>query len=158
MAEDPAEAGVPRTSAPTRVYEGPGVTVQWRADRCIHTGLCLRALPQVFDTSARPWVDIDEADPAAIADAVRQCPSGALRYSGEGLPPDDGGTASADSRVSIEAQPDGPLYVRGPVRVTDHEDQPLTEEPRMALCRCGASENKPYCDNSHKEIHWKEGA
>jgi CDGSH-type Zn-finger protein/uncharacterized Fe-S cluster protein YjdI len=131
--------------------------VEWRADRCIHTALCLRALPSVFDTSAQPWVDVDGAEPGAIAEAVRQCPTGALRYSGEGLPADDGGTATSNSRVSIEAQPDGPLYVRGPTLVTDHEDVPLATEPRMALCRCGASENKPYCDNSHQQIGWREG-
>ena len=93
MTDHPGEAGVPRTSAPTRTYEGSGITVEWRADRCIHTALCLRALPSVFDTSAQPWVDVDGADPGAIAEAVRQCPTGALRYSGEGLPADDGGTA-----------------------------------------------------------------
>jgi hypothetical protein len=106
----------------------------------------------VFDASARPWIDLAGAAPEAVAEAVQQCPTGALRYSGEGLPPDDGG-----ARVSIEAQPDGPLYVRGPTVVTDHEDALLTGEPRIALCRCGASENKPYCDNSHRHIGWREG-
>jgi uncharacterized Fe-S cluster protein YjdI len=143
---------VPRTSAPARVYEGPGIHVEWRADRCIHTARCLGALPAVFDTSARPWINVDAATPSEIADAVQQCPTGALRYTGEGLPPDGGGT-----EVSIEAQPNGPLFVRGPVSVTDHEDRPITEEPRMALCRCGASENKPFCDNTHKKINWQEG-
>lgn len=152
MVDHPGEAGVPRTTAPTRTYEAPGISVQWRAARCIHTARCLQALPSVFDAAARPWIDIGGAEPGAIAEAVRQCPTGALRYTGEGLPPDDGGTT-----VSIEAQPDGPLYVRGPVTVTDHEDVELATEPRLALCRCGASENKPYCDNSHRHIGWAEG-
>jgi uncharacterized Fe-S cluster protein YjdI len=153
MAEHPGEGGVPRTSAPDRVYEGEDITVEWRADRCIHTANCLRALPAVFDTSARPWIDVGGAPPEAVAEAVRACPTGALRYSGAGLEPDDGGAT-----VSIEAQPDGPLFVRGPVTVTDHEDVVLTSEPRLALCRCGASENKPYCDNSHRHIAWHERA
>lgn len=152
MVDNPGQAGAPRTSAPTRVYEGAGITVEWRAERCIHTARCLQALPAVFDTSARPWIDVDGADPSETARAVQQCPTGALRYTGAGLPPDEG-----DTQVSIEARPDGPLYVRGPVRVTDHEDEPITEEPRMALCRCGASENKPFCDNTHEEINWHEG-
>jgi uncharacterized Fe-S cluster protein YjdI/CDGSH-type Zn-finger protein len=152
MVETPDEAGIPRTAAPDRTYEAEGITVEWRAARCIHTTHCLQSLPSVFDTSARPWVRLGGADPEAVAAAVRRCPTGALRYSGPDLPPDDGGTA-----VSIDAQPDGPLYVRGPVTVTDHDDQLITEEPRMALCRCGASENKPYCDNSHRQIGWKEG-
>ncbi|MEL7210586.1 MAG: (4Fe-4S)-binding protein [Actinomycetota bacterium] len=152
MTDDPTAAGVPRTTAPDRVYEADGIAVEWRASRCIHTANCLRSLPSVFDTSARPWIDVSGATPEQIAEAVRTCPTGALRYEGEGLPPDDGGT-----EVAIDAQPDGPLYVRGPVTVTDHEDRPLTAEPRLALCRCGASENKPYCDNSHKHVGWTEG-
>ena len=152
MADSPLDAEIPQTTAPTRVYEGDGITVEWRADRCIHTANCLNELPDVFDTSARPWIDVTKADPGAIVDAVRACPTGALRYSSDALPPDDG----TDEGVMIEAQPNGPLFVRGPVRVTDHEDLPITNEPRMALCRCGSSENKPFCDNTHKKIAWQE--
>jgi uncharacterized Fe-S cluster protein YjdI/CDGSH-type Zn-finger protein len=152
MAESPVEAGVPRTAAPTRKYEGDGITVEWRADRCIHTANCLRALPSVFDTSARPWIDVTGADAEAIADAARQCPTGALRYTGDGLPPDDGD----GEPVSIEPQPDGPLYVTGSVSITDANDEPIADEPRVALCRCGASENKPFCDNTHKKLGWQE--
>ena len=153
MVDHPGEAGAPRTATPTRTYAAEGITVEWRAERCIHTARCLQALPSVFDSSARPWVNVDGADPGAVADAVRQCPTGALRYAGEGLPLDDGDGAP----VSIEAQPNGPLFVRGPAQVTDHQDRPVTAEPRMALCRCGASANKPFCDNSHREVGWREG-
>ena len=157
MVDHPGEAGAARTAAPTRSYVAAGITVEWRADRCIHTARCLQALPSVFDTAARPWVNVDGADPPSVAAAVRQCPTGALRYSGDGLPPDDGRTDASDEPVTIEAQPAGPLFVRGPTTVTDHEDSTITVEPRIALCRCGASENKPFCDNSHREVGWREG-
>ena len=140
------------TADPTRTYDGAGITVEWRAERCIHTANCLRALPDVFDTSARPWIDVSQAEADAIAAAVRTCPSGALRYRGDDLPPDDG----AGEPVTIDAQPNGPLFVRGPVLVTDHKDEPIVEEPRLALCRCGGSENKPFCDNTHSRIGWQE--
>ena len=154
MADCPEEAGASGRSAPTRTYTTDALTVEWRAERCIHTGHCLAALPEVFDNTARPWMDLEGADTFAVAEAVRRCPTGALRYSGEDLPPDDG----ADHPVSIEAQRNGPLYVRGAVEVTDHEDRPITAEPRVALCRCGNTENAPFCDNGHQRMGWQEPA
>jgi uncharacterized Fe-S cluster protein YjdI len=146
MADCPEDAAVPGTDPPDRVYEAEAITVEWRATRCIHAAHCLRTAPAVFDAAARPWIDLDGADPDVVAEAVRSCPTGALRYRAESLPPDDG----SDTPVEISAQPGGPLYIRGQVRITDHEDVELTTEPRIALCRCGRSQNKPYCDNSHR--------
>ncbi len=50
---------------------------------------------------------------------------------------------------AIEAQPDGPLYVRGCVHVVN-QDGAERELPRAALCRCGESNNKPFCDGMHR--------
>ena len=63
-----------------RTYVGDGITVLWDSSRCIHSAICLRALPDVFDVDRRPWVDVTAADAEAIAGAIEQCPSGALRY------------------------------------------------------------------------------
>ena len=63
-----------------RTYESDAIAVHWDASKCIHTGRCLRALPSVFDTGRRPWVEIDAADADAVAAAVETCPSGALWY------------------------------------------------------------------------------
>jgi uncharacterized Fe-S cluster protein YjdI len=114
-------------TGPTREYEGNGLRVIWDASRCIHVANCLRALPEVFDVEARPWVDIEGADPDQIATAVRTCPTGALRYQG-----------------SREGEFEEPA-----------EEPTALEENRVALCRCGASENKPFCDNSHRLIGFR---
>jgi CDGSH-type Zn-finger protein len=42
----------------------------------------------------------------------------------------------------------GPLYLRGAIKLTDSEGKPLFEGTRVALCRCGASKNKPFCDRN----------
>jgi CDGSH-type Zn-finger protein len=47
---------------------------------------------------------------------------------------------------------DGPLYVRGNVQIKSPDDTTLKQEIRLALCRCGTSANKPYCDNSHLKV------
>lgn len=149
--EGPAEAGVPRTTGPTRTYEDARIRVLWDAGRCIHVGRCLRALPAVFDLQARPWVDLDGASAEEVAAAVRTCPTGALRYQGLGGLSDE----VPDEPVSVEVRPNGPLFVRGRVRITRPGGEVVTDEVRVALCRCGASQNKPFCDNSHRLIGFR---
>ena len=152
MAEDPTEAGEPRTRDSTRTYGSDAIRVLWDATLCIHTGICLRGLPDVFDVHARPWVDLTGADPEEVAATIRACPTGALRYEpGSGLDAE----APAEPTV-VEVRPNGPLYLRGRIRVTTPGGQAVAEAPRMALCRCGASENKPFCDNSHRLVGFRD--
>ena len=131
----------------TRTYEAGDLHVLWDSQRCIHVAECIRALPRVFNPLARPWVQLDGADTDAILDAIERCPTGALRYvrtNGPPEVPDDPGT--------IEAIPNGPLFVRGDLHVVTGDDETIAHETRLALCRCGASENKPFCDNAHRRV------
>jgi uncharacterized Fe-S cluster protein YjdI len=144
--EEPGQAGVPGTKGPTRVYENEDIRVAWDATRCIHAAACLRALPEVFDVEARPWIDLSGAPAPRIAEVVRMCPTGALRYAGRGVLADE----EPDVPTIVELRPGGPLYVRGRIRLTGPSGKVITEESRVALCRCGGSRNKPFCDNTHR--------
>jgi CDGSH-type Zn-finger protein len=56
--------------------------------------------------------------------------------------------------VTIRIRDNGPLLVEGPFSLVDAEGKPLelpAGKPAYALCRCGASKNKPFCDGTHKE-------
>jgi uncharacterized Fe-S cluster protein YjdI len=150
MAENPVDAGPPRTRDVTRSYGDDELRVLWDATRCIHTAICLNGLPSVFDVNARPWVRLDGADGEAIVDTIHACPTGALRYEGVAVPAE-----KPDDPTTVEVRPNGPLYVRGRTRVTRPGGRVITEEYRVALCRCGASENKPFCDNSHRLIDFR---
>jgi len=66
-------------------YDNGEITVIWQPSICIHSGICARGLPKVFDPRRRPWVMLSESDTQAIADQVDACPSGALPY--ERTPP-----------------------------------------------------------------------
>lgn len=135
-----------------RTYENNSIRVFWDSTRCVHSGNCLRALPAVFDFDARPWVDVDGDDSDAIAAAIQRCPSGALDY--ERL---DGGPPEPLPEVPvIIPRPNGPLFVRGRVSVQTIGGEIFDEAGRMTLCRCGASENQPFCDNSHRVIKFKD--
>ena len=129
---------------PSKDYVGSAVTVTWEPALCIHTGLCTRGLPSVFDVRRRPWIDPDGAGPDEVAEVIERCPTSALRYRRT----DAGAQEEVEAITSIEPQQDGPLYVRGPVRVrTGAGTRELT---RAALCRCGCTGNAPFCDNSHR--------
>ena len=142
---------MPSTVGPTREYPSNGITVIWDSTRCIHTGRCLRGLPEVFDLNRRPWVDVEAAMPDEIAAVIRSCPTDALRY----RPGPELSDEEPETPTTIEARPNGPLFVRGLLQIVNRRGEVLGEETRVALCRCGASANKPFCDNSHLRIGFR---
>ncbi len=60
-------------------YTAAGVTVTFDGEVCQHAGLCVKGLPRVFDTSARPWIQPGEASVDEVVAQVEACPSGALQ-------------------------------------------------------------------------------
>jgi 3-phenylpropionate/trans-cinnamate dioxygenase ferredoxin subunit len=63
------------------------------------------------------------------------------------------------AEVTIRASKNGPYIVEGPVELYDTEENNITvDKPRIALCRCGASSNKPFCDGTHTEIGFQAAA
>lgn len=134
-----------------RQYAGGGVVVHWEPALCIHVANCIRQLPGVFDPGARPWVDVAAADADAIAAAVESCPTGALRYERTDGQPGE----SPVVPTSIEPRRNGPLFVRGNLQVTDAQGNVVRQATRLALCRCGLSQNKPHCDLSHRAAGWQ---
>jgi len=125
-------------------YEGKDVVVTYDVKRCIHAGECVHGLPQVFDPKTKPWISPDAADVDALLQTVMRCPTGALHLERE-----DGATETADAESSVMVAADGPLYLRGHIQVLDADENVVLEDTRVALCRCGASNHKPFCDGSH---------
>lgn len=136
-----------------RTYETEAIRVHWDSSRCIHTGICLRTLPSVFNLRRRPWVELQGAGADAAADAVARCPTGALRY--QRL---DGAEGERPQRPTVVwPVEDGPLLMVGDLDVRGPDGEPITHETRLTLCRCGLSHNQPFCDNSHRRRKWKSG-
>src|ERR1700761_7176625 len=96
-----------------RVYANDRIEVTWEPAFCIHAAECLRGLPAVFDNRRRPWIIVDNGSPADIGEVVPRCPTGALHFRRL-----DGGPQEpvADVTTVVEG-PNGPLFVRGPVRI-----------------------------------------
>jgi uncharacterized Fe-S cluster protein YjdI len=132
-------------------YSNQSISVHWEPSLCIHTGNCLRGLPEVFASDARPWIKPDAASADEIAGVVETCPTGALSYSRHDAGPQETGPEVSE----VELRLNGPLFVRGNFRVVDASGDVVREATRMALCRCGNSANKPYCDLSHRRVDFR---
>lgn len=143
----------------TRIHEYPGkdITVTYDAKRCIHAAECVRGLGKVFDPDNRPWIDPDEATADEVAEVIGRCPTGALefvRHDGGGAVAASGDTATAvegDAAgcATIDVAANGPLLIAGDISLGLSTGGSPVKATRMALCRCGHSSNKPYCDGSH---------
>jgi uncharacterized Fe-S cluster protein YjdI len=131
----------------TREYTNGETTVVWDEPKCIHSANCIRGLPKVFNPARRPWINLEGTPTAAIIETVGRCPSGALTIKPVATP--------APPAVEITLAADGPLLIRGVATLTDEAGTSVVKEGAFALCRCGASANKPYCDGSHRRTEFK---
>ncbi|WP_420627889.1 CDGSH iron-sulfur domain-containing protein [Candidatus Leptofilum sp.] len=131
-------------------YTSEKIDVSYDVKRCIHAAECVRGLPAVFDTAKRPWVQPGNSAADAVVDVVERCPTGALHYTRK----DDGLAEKAPEQNRILITPNGPLYVHGDLQIEMADN--AVAETRAALCRCGQSANKPFCDNAHKTAEFTD--
>lgn len=132
-------------------YTKDDLTVVWKPNTCIHAKHCWKDLIQVFNPKNRPWINLDGATEKRIIAQVEKCPSGALSYELA----TERGTVSHSLETKVEVLPNGPLLVYGTLEVKDTEGNVETKNKTTAFCRCGASQNKPYCDGAHMNIDFK---
>jgi Uncharacterized conserved protein len=128
-------------------YVGQEITIYDDRGICSHAGFCTDGLPKVFRMGVEPWIDPDAEVKELIIETIKKCPSGALSYSIDGV--------RVDTFTDVEAlqlDEDGPYHVRGGISL-DLGDTPESEQPESkehcSLCRCGHSQNKPFCSGQH---------
>ena len=135
----------------SKEYTNGEVTVTWEPEKCIHSAICVKGLPDVFKPNEKPWVKIDAASTEAIVNQVKQCPSGALGYY---MTHENDKTAET-METKVEILENGPLLIYGTLKVTHKDGSFETKNKTTAFCRCGASANKPYCDGAHVNAEFK---
>lgn len=122
------------------VVEGSAVNVGFDGKRCIHSRNCVLGNPHVFVPNAPgEWIHPDGASVEVVVAIAESCPSGAITYRRK-----DGGPQEAPPVVNtLRIRENGPYAL--------HADIAMGDEAmlRATLCRCGASQRKPYCDGSH---------
>jgi len=135
-------------------YSNDEITIWWDPKKCVHSAECVKCLPGVFNPKKSPWINLEGASAEEVMKAIDKCPSGALSY----LKKDDLGKFNVreveqekEPVAEIKAMKNGPFLVKGRCHLIGEDGSVLAEEGPFALCRCGRSKNKPYCDGSHKK-------
>lgn len=135
---------------PITLYPGKLIDVEWDERLCIHMGECGYAKGELFVAGRDPWCDPDLTSLDEIADVVGRCPSGALVYRVK----DGTVEEAADADNTVQVSYNGPYFIRGDLDISDNGEHMPGVQYRTALCRCGHSRNKPFCDNSHETANF----
>lgn len=136
----------------TTKYPGKEINVQWDGRLCIHIGECGYSEGDLFVGGREPWCSPDMATVDYVVDVVKRCPSGALTFESNDHSVEE--TADPENTVTVSYQ--GPYFIHGELEIDGVSDDMSGVKFRAALCRCGASKNKPFCDNSHEVIGFKD--
>ncbi|MBX2817761.1 MAG: (4Fe-4S)-binding protein [Saprospiraceae bacterium] len=129
--------------------KGEELTIIWKPKMCIHSAICAKGLPKVFDPYRRPWVETEGATVEEIKAQIDQCPSGALSYR-TSLEQDEEPEAVPHTSVRVNAG--ASLLLEGPMEITLPDGTKEIRDRKASFCRCGASNNKPFCDGAHRDI------
>jgi CDGSH-type Zn-finger protein len=131
------------------VFEGQGAVITDDLSICSKAGYCK-------DRFTGVWQMLGSADPAVrdrMKRMVELCPSGRLAWAESTDAPEH----EPEYEPEIGVFRNGPLFVRGGVRVVGVDGEPYEVRNRQVLCRCGYSQNKPFCDGSHSRVGFRDG-
>ena len=130
-------------------YEGAETTVHYNKLLCSHAGECGKRALAIFNPEQKPWVQPDAGTLDDIKQVVAACPSGALRYTENDVP-----TEITNDEITVTAEPNGPYHITNIPIAADYWADGQSQK-KYVLCRCGLSENKPFCDGTHHDKGWK---
>lgn len=132
-------------------FSGKDIDVVWDGRLCIHIGECGQSEGELFVGGRQPWCVPDGNEPSEVREVVERCPSGALTYEDKG-----GVTEKPAAENTVHVTYNGPLFVTGDLDIPDAPEDMPGVRYRAALCRCGQSKNKPFCDNSHVDAGFRD--
>jgi CDGSH-type Zn-finger protein len=139
-------------------YPGQQVTIFDNRGICQHSGLCTDRLSTVFHAGSEPFVTPGGGRSDEVIAAVRSCPSGALSYAVDDVEERAAVDYHGTREQVIEVSKDGPYRITGGLPLVDSDANDMeraqgSSREHYALCRCGHSQNKPFCSG----MHWYVG-
>jgi hypothetical protein len=111
---------------------------------------------KVFDPRKRPWINIDGATSEEIMNTIDKCPSKALAYYKNDSPQEATAIEMSEDSVKIKLLVNGPIEFNGECVIIDKDGNESFKSGKFFLCRCGSSNNKPFCDGSHRKVDFKD--
>lgn len=99
-------------------YPKGNFTVVWKPGKCIHAAECIKALPAVYHPKDKPWITLENASVDALKAQISKCPSGALSWEEKtNATHEEEKEEVANSGASVHVLPNGPLMVKGIIRL-----------------------------------------
>ena len=137
-----------------KTYSNNEITVIWKPDVCVHSTKCWKASLAVFNPNRKPWIDMSGGTTDEIIKIVNNCPSGALSFkkNNEAAELKVQPVQSQQSQTTVQVSKGGPYLVKGKFVFVGTDGKEEVKEGSIALCRCGSSGNKPFCDGTHRRI------
>jgi uncharacterized Fe-S cluster protein YjdI len=159
-----------------RRYRNDEITVYWKPDACVHASYCYRELIEVFDPGRRPWVDMNGATTERIIEVVNMCPTEALTWKWNDESKNREISADQTNHVifrrpelleeteplgqanpvSVKIMTDGPIIIKGDFTFSYSGNKKEMKQGIISLCRCGASNQMPFCDGTHRKIGFED--
>jgi len=131
-------------------YDGKDINIIFNRSICSGAGNCVRNFPKIYKNASENWIFPDKDSVEQVKKSIQSCPSGALSY-------------EIDKKITLEKYDDikiniiknGPLNVKGKVALQVDRWSTNANPEKFSLCRCGASQNKPFCDYTHASLKAK---
>jgi uncharacterized Fe-S cluster protein YjdI len=117
-------------------YQKDELTIVWEPAKCIHSGICVKMLPEVYDPKAKPWIQQENASVEQLKAQIDKCPSGALSYE-----MDSAAMAADQPGLDVEILENGPIIIKGKLNITHPSGTKESKDKATAFCRCGASQS-----------------
>jgi len=165
-----------KTFSGGRRYRNNDITVYWKPDACVHASYCYRELIEVFDPGRRPWVDMNGSTTDRIIEVVNMCPTEALTWKwnddekNKEISPDqtnhvifrrpelltENEKVFEKNPVSVKIMMDGPIVIKGDFNFQYSGNNKEMKDGIISICRCGASNQMPFCDGTHRKIGFED--
>ena len=141
-------------------YIGEQVTILDNRGTCQHSGFCTERLPTVFHQATEPFVTASGGRMDEIIRAVRDCPSGALSFSIDGVEARETVDFHGTRLPTIEVTKDGPYRITGGIAIEEADGSLQrnigASREHFTLCRCGRARNKPFCTGMHWYVQFRD--
>lgn len=131
-------------------YNGKEINIIFNRSICAGAGTCVRNFPKIYKNASEDWINPDGDSIDEVKKSIKQCPSGALSYEFK-----DESSNEKYKECKITIIKNGPMNILGDVNLNVDKWSTNANQQKYSLCRCGASENKPFCDYTHASLKAK---